>query len=154
VASFKWLWEEILRSKYDFTSVFFGIGILLLLLLLYRLYQLLRMKQLAVEPLIQYSFLVLVILYFINEVSTLMAVILINFYLLFIGIKEISRGNRENSISRMNFGLLIIVVLITCRFFDTHMSFIVRGVLFILVGIGFFSLNYFMLRKKKLDEKQ
>ncbi len=154
MASFKWMWEEILNSTYDLFTIFFGITVVLFLGLLFRLYQLSRIKQLAIEPLIQYSFLVLVVLFFVNEVSTLFAVILTNFYLLFIGIKEINRGNKERSIARMNFGILIIAVLVTCRFFDTNMSFVVRGVLFILVGIGFFTLNYYMLRKKNSHEKQ
>jgi uncharacterized membrane protein len=154
MASFKWMWEEILSSTYDVNRVFFGIGTVLFLALLFRLYQLWKAQQLHFEPLIQYSFLVVVILFFIDEVSRLLAVIVTNFYLLFIGIMEINRGNKENSIARMNFGILIIAVLITCRFFDTNMSFVVRGVLFILVGIGFFTLNYYMLRKKNINEKQ
>jgi hypothetical protein len=72
---------------------------------------------------------------------------------LLIGIREIQKGNEEISIARLNFGVLIIAILITCRFFDTEMSFIARGILFILVGVGFFGLNYYLLKNKKQHEK-
>jgi hypothetical protein len=91
----------------------------------------------------------LLLFFFINQLNVITVVVLTNFYLLFIGIKEISKGNTENSLARMNFGILIVAILVTCRFFDTEMSFVIRGILFILVGIGFLALNYFMLRKKR-----
>jgi len=40
-------------------------------------------------------------------------------------------------------------LLIICRFFDTNLSFVLRGLLFVLVGLGFFAMNYWMIRKRK-----
>jgi hypothetical protein len=45
--------------------------------------------------------------------------------------------------------LLIITALIACRFFDTDFSFVVRGLVFIGVGVGFFATNYYMIKKRK-----
>jgi hypothetical protein len=39
--------------------------------------------------------------------------------------------------------------LILCRFFDTDMSFVIRGILFLIVGLGFFLANYWTLKQKK-----
>ena len=41
-----------------------------------------------------------------------------------------------------------------CRFFDTNMSFVIRGLLFVAVGVGFFITNYVMLKKQKARENQ
>jgi len=49
----------------------------------------------------------------------------------------------------LNYGLVIITALIFCRFFDTNMSFVIRGLLFVLVGVGFFAANYVMFKKQK-----
>jgi hypothetical protein len=44
------------------------------------------------------------------------------------------------------------MVLAVCRFFDTDLSFIIRGLLFVTVGIGFFATNYWMIKKRKANE--
>ena len=58
-------------------------------------------------------------------------------------------GSDSMLFSVLNFGLLIIITVIICRFFDTNMSFVLRGILFVLVGIGFFIANYLMLKRQK-----
>ena len=72
-----------------------------------------------------------------------------NLLVLSLGIYCIYEGNRINSFSTLNYGFLIIAVLVACRFFDTDMSFVIRGVLFLSVGVGFFLTNYFMYRKQQ-----
>lgn len=79
--------------------------------------------------------------------------IVANFIVLFIGIFEVKRGIKLNHLGLLNFGLLLITVLITCRFFDTDLSFIIRGILFIMIGLGFFLANYFILKKRNRNEK-
>jgi uncharacterized membrane protein len=151
--SFRWFWDEIAQNKIDFNTLLFGVTVVLFALVSFLLYQFISTKKTPLDNLIQYAFLGLLLVYFIHYLSIAFAVVLTNLFLLFLGIKEISQGNSENSIARMNFGLLIIAILVSCRFFDTHMSFIVRGILFVVVSIGFFTLNYVMLRKKRQDEK-
>jgi uncharacterized membrane protein len=81
------------------------------------------------------------------------AAIIVNAIVFTIGLLEIKRGNQLNNLRILNFGLLIITILITCRFFDTDFSFIVRGFLFISLGLGFFLTNYLMLKKRNRNEK-
>lgn len=76
-----------------------------------------------------------------------------NIFVLLMGLSEINRGSKQNDLGILNFGLLIITVLIICRFFDTELSFVLRGILFLSVGIGFFAANYLMLKKRKSDEE-
>lgn len=96
------------------------------------------------------------IIFLLNILLILMgefAAIIANGIVLAIGLLEIKRGNQLNNLRILNFGLLIITILITCRFFDTDFSFIVRGILFISLGLGFFLTNYLMLKKRNRNEK-
>jgi uncharacterized membrane protein len=79
--------------------------------------------------------------------------IVANSIVLLIGIFEVKRGIKLNHLGILNFGLLLITILITCRFFDTDLSFVVRGILFITIGLGFFLANYFILKKRNRNEK-
>jgi uncharacterized membrane protein len=79
--------------------------------------------------------------------------IVANVIVLFIGIFEVKRGIKLNHLGILNFGLLLITILITCRFFDTDLSFVIRGILFITIGLGFFLANYFILKKRNRNEK-
>ncbi|HBF19134.1 MAG TPA: DUF2157 domain-containing protein, partial [Cryomorphaceae bacterium] len=45
--------------------------------------------------------------------------------------------------------LLIISILAICRFFDRDLSFVARGILFVSVGVGFFLVNYYTLKKRR-----
>ena len=51
--------------------------------------------------------------------------------------------------TRWKAAAIILTALIVCRFFDTDFSFVVRGLLFIAVGAGFFVANIYMIRKRK-----
>ncbi len=81
------------------------------------------------------------------------AYFLINILILIIAILTIRKGNRSADFTELNFGLLIVAVLIFSRFFDSNISFLIRGIAFILVGVGFFFVNYTMYRKKLAHEK-
>ena len=79
--------------------------------------------------------------------------IVANIFVLLIGISEIKRGSSQDNLGILNYGLAIITLLIICRFFDSDFSFAIRGLLFIVVGVGFFLANYLMLKKRKANEK-
>ncbi len=99
--------------------------------------------------LIEIIFLLNILLILLGEFAAIIA----NGIVLAIGLLEIKRGNQLNNLRILNFGLLIITILITCRFFDTDFSFVVRGILFISLGLGFFLTNYVMLKKRNRNEK-
>lgn len=152
LGSFKFLWQDIGNEYFDFSMLTF-VSAILFLSAIALLYHNRKSKVLAVNEIFQYSFLIIGLCYPLSKGVGLIPVFICNIYLLFIGIREIQKGNEENSIARLNFGVLIIAILIFCRFFDTEMSFIIRGMLFIMVGAGFFGLNYYLLKNKKQDEK-
>ena len=76
------------------------------------------------------------------------AAAIINCYALWLGIDILMRGIRSNSVARANFGLLLIAVLALSRFFDSELSFVTRGLGFILVGAGFLVANILMFKKR------
>ena len=77
-----------------------------------------------------------------------MASVLINFLVLAIGIMTIREGAKNNHLGILNYGLLIVSALIICRFFDTNINFVLKGILFVAVGVGFFFANLWMVRKR------
>jgi uncharacterized membrane protein len=74
--------------------------------------------------------------------------VLVNFLLLIMGILTIREGVRKDHFGIVNYGLLILTVLIICRFFDTDIHAVLKGLLFVLVGFGFFFTNYRMVKNR------
>ncbi|MEO0723939.1 MAG: DUF2157 domain-containing protein [Bacteroidota bacterium] len=75
-----------------------------------------------------------------------------NLLLLRTGIYHILLGTKRDHLGIVNFGLLIVTLQIICRFFDTDLSFAVRGLLFLLLGAGFFAANSYLIRQRKQRE--
>src|SRR5262249_28742411 len=98
------------------------------------------------------AFAVYILIFLIGFASPGLSITLINLLILCIGIFTIWLGAKVDHLGVLNYGLLTITALIICRFFDSHMSFVVRGLLFVLVGAGFFVANYLMLKKRKMIE--
>lgn len=95
------------------------------------------------------AFLLFAIIFLPGIAYPQIAMIIINLAILSIGILIVTDGAKKDHLGRLNFGLLIISVLILCRFLDTEMSFVLRGIIFVGLGISFFAANYFMLQKRK-----
>lgn len=90
-----------------------------------------------------------VVLYELAPLSSELAVIAVNLFILITGVLEIQKGLREDSLLRLNYGLVVILVLVVLRYFDMDMSFILRGLLLIGMGFGFFASNYKLLQNRK-----
>ncbi len=93
-------------------------------------------------------------IFFTGLSNPLTATVLINVLLLLLGLYHIRQGTQKHHLGRLNFGLLIISTLIICRFFDTNISFVLRGFLFVALGVSFFAANYIMLKKKSSSAKK
>ena len=76
------------------------------------------------------------------------AVLLLDAYALALGVELIARGLRAESITRANFGLLVIAALAVARFFDSDLTFVVRAVGFIVIGLGFLGTNLLLFRRR------
>lgn len=86
--------------------------------------------------------------YLIGERSAVLPLAVFNIYLLILGISRIVSGARNNNPAVINTGMLIMAVLIAARFFDSDINFIIKGSVFIAVGIGFLAVNLALARRK------
>ncbi len=100
------------------------------------------------KNLFQFIPLLLIVFYFTHLLNNRITITLVNITILILGITIIRKGVDKANYVYLNYGLLVITALISCRFFDTEMTFIIRGLLFILVGVGFFTTNYLMLKRQ------
>lgn len=97
-----------------------------------------------------YTFIIFLVLFLIGLWHPTLSRGLTNILLLALGVYTIREGALANQLWKMNYGLLILSILIACRFFDTDMSFVIRGLLFVAIGAGFFIMNVYMVRKRKV----
>lgn len=149
--SFKWYWQEIYRREtFDWLYTSEGILCIVLLLIAGGLFAMLLRHQ-KVTQLLSKSYVIPVFigLFIIGLGSPYTAQVLMNIFVLVLAVYTIREGAKADHLGRMNYGLLIFALLIICRFFDTNLSFVIRGLLFVLVGLGFFAMNYRMIRKRK-----
>ncbi|WP_371381511.1 DUF2157 domain-containing protein [Sporomusa aerivorans] len=80
--------------------------------------------------------------------SGLGATAIMNAYVLWLSISIIIAGIHKHRLGIVNTGMLLLAALIVARFFDVELSFVVRGVAFVLVGIGFIAANVVLVRRK------
>ncbi len=73
--------------------------------------------------------------------------LLFNVYVLGLGIAIVRQGVAARQMARANSGLVLLAVLILMRFFDSDWPFTVRGVAFVLVGVGFLGANLWLKRR-------
>lgn len=156
VLSFDFWWEELREGNYVFTDSIPSSELWVALVLSLAASVLLFYQQKGktindIKP-IAPVFLLFIVCFFIG-LSSPIAPILINIIVFAIGVLTIREGGNQNHLGILNYGLLIITALIFCRFFDANWSFVIRGLLFVFVGIGFFITNYWMLQKRKTYEK-
>ena len=72
-----------------------------------------------------------------------------NVFVLVWGITNVVGGLREVRWAALNFGLLAICGLLAVRFFDSDMTFLTRGVLFVLLGAAFLGANLYLSARRK-----
>lgn len=81
--------------------------------------------------------------------SPAVGMLLFNGYVFAMGLAWMLQGVFERRISLINGGMGILSVLFLLRFFDSDIPMLARGILFVLLGIGFLAVN---LRRRRLDE--
>lgn len=151
ITSFRFMWKH----EFDdviFNSLEFFTAVALFMIASGLLY--INSKRFTSQNfnLFYFVFLFFGIIFFIGIINDIVATILINVLLFALGVTTIQIGAKKLDFGLLNFGMLIITAMIICRFFDTNIAFELRGLMFVLVGIGFFTANYFMLKKQKRSE--
>ncbi|WP_109433807.1 DUF2157 domain-containing protein [Aquimarina sp. AU119] len=152
IFTFRWIWEDVPdQFNYDAQEVYTTIvlAIVTLSVLGYATFK----KGIRSINLFQIAFIIFGLVYFLLSSTGIIPVILMNLLVFALGMSAIRIGANKFNFGILNYGLLIISILIICRFFDTGMSFVIRGILFVLVGAGFFLTNYIMLKKQKVKKQ-
>jgi hypothetical protein len=75
--------------------------------------------------------------------------VVFNIWLLALGILTLTEGVRIHALGRANLGLLALASLIVARFFDTELSFLARGLVFVAFGLGCLALNVWLMRRPR-----
>ena len=148
IASFRWLWKDIIRIDSFQVQELYMSAVLFLMSILTLVYLYLKHKVKSFN-IFQFVFVIFTVLFFIGINNEIVPAILVNMLIFALGVVTVKIGADKFHFGVLNYGLLIIAALVTCRFFDTDMSFVLRGLLFVGVGVGFFLTNYYMLKKQK-----
>lgn len=151
IASFRWFWNELYDDHLpdEWYSPEFGAAVILTVAGAVILYTSNRNKKDPYRNPNEYSFLFFAAVYFIGFPAPWLATVAVNLVVLVLGIFWLRTGAAQNNLGILNYGLLIIIVLATCRFFDVNMSFVMRGLLFVAVGALFFASNMITLKRRK-----
>jgi uncharacterized membrane protein len=152
VMSFNFKWYDIMRLGYSTPE--FEITIVLLFITLSLILYSYSKKWITRFNPFQYVFVIFSFLVFTGLIHTMVASMVSNILVLVLGLMTIKTGADKLHFGILNYGLFIITALIVCRFFDTDMSFVIRGLLFVCVGAGFFITNYVMLKRQKENLNQ
>ncbi len=155
ILSFKDAWSELLRTEYsDFP--YFGVNwhsaalawilfaaflILVFITIKRSNYRLLPLSSLV--GLIAIAF----VLPYSSE-SALAFAIAVNLLMVGVGIWYAMLGLKQHSTSLLNFGLLLVMAILIMRFFDQDLSFIGRGIVFIVMGSIFIGINIWHGRRR------
>ncbi len=70
-----------------------------------------------------------------------------NAYMLIFGVTVLFAGLQRNELLAVNAGMAVFSVLIVARFFDAGISFTLRGILFIVLGLAFLGANLALARR-------
>lgn len=147
--SFDWYWMDL--QKMEKSIIHYAESLTTLIVTLIALSVLIwRIKSYSYRSVqfMDFVFVLFIIIFFIGHEYSILPVVLINFIILAEGLLVIKKGADRDHLGILNYGLSIITALVICRFFDTDISFIVRGLLFVMVGAGFFSANYLLIKRR------
>jgi len=89
-----------------------------------------------------------IITYMIKDPTVFFTLLIFNVYLLTLCIRQITTGFRNNNLSVVNTGMLMLAILIMARFFDSDINFVMKGLAFIVIGIGFLAVNFKLARRQ------
>jgi drug/metabolite transporter superfamily protein YnfA len=74
--------------------------------------------------------------------------LLLNFFMLALGIFTLLRGIRAGRVFEANLGMLVVASLAIARFFDNDFEFFIRGIAFIAIGLGFLGTNLVVFKRR------
>lgn len=149
--SFHEVADKFITYKMDFgqewVSLFLiSIPLLLIIILKKGLFAVLKKDQLSM------AFIPITFVFFFSQ-SEIISAIIVNALILIIGIQKVLLGLKNNRLGQLNIGLLIISILVSCRFFDYQMDLLLRGIVFLALGLGFLLSNLRIIKTRKNENQ-
>ncbi len=86
--------------------------------------------------------------YALSSASLAFPMLMFNIFLLAVSVVRIRTGIQSNNLGLINTGMFMLAALILARFFDSQVNFVIKGLVFIFIGIGFLATNVVILRRK------
>ncbi len=156
VMTFKSNWKDLTDPVYHFSNIIvtpeFAGCVILFVLATFLLFKRNKGKKWGEWVMMDITYLLFLILFLLGFQATTLTVILINLMVLVFGLILLREGAKQTHLGVVNLGMLIIALLAICRSLDSDLTFVVKGILFVLVGIGFFAANWLMIKKRKENE--
>lgn len=149
MGSFRVVWEDMDTDKVP--GGYIAVFVLMLASTLFLISRNLKQKDF---DLVQFLPLSVLAMYMLSFVSNGFAAVVTNLITLGAGLWYMKQGIDRVKYLTVNFGLVIITILAGCRFFDADLSFVLRGLLFVGVGAGFFVANYAVSKRKQQTLKK
>ncbi len=153
IFSFEEFWEDLVKEKWEGMETLLSPDFIVMTQVLTMtaglFYYRNKVRSTSSFDPVDLLFIVFGIIFLSGLVSVPIPIILVNLLVLGLGVHYTRKGALNDHLGVLNYGLIIITSLIACRFFDTDLSFVLRGVMFVVVGLGFFGVNYYMLQKRK-----
>lgn len=149
--SFEWAWIEMNRETFSTVAFMWSpefVSAIALYILAGGAAWFRRKEKEFNFDLKEWGFAVFPVIFFLGFGFPSITVVLVNGLVFVMGITTINKGIKSNHLGILNYGLLIISALVISRFFDADISFVVRGLLFVAVGFGFFIANVRLLKKR------
>ena len=155
ISSFNLFWEEAFDHIFEKSGLLksseFWISILFTGLATYLFIQKREVQSLLKINPLSIAFFLYPVLFFIGINNSIIAAVLGNVIALTIGLYYINFGTDNDHLGYLNLGLLTITALIISRFFDMDISFVLRGLLFIGLGVMFFIANFRLVKRRNKE---
>jgi len=148
IMSFRGTWQGSSETSLPFDSQEFVVAMLLFIVALYMLYKVsVQQRPSILHDPTSLVFIAFTFIYICLRFYPVLSTILINAMVFLIGLRIVFKAMNSQNLGLLNYGLLTITALIICRFFDTNISFIIRGLLFVILGVGFFLSNLRLIKR-------
>ncbi|MFA4889035.1 MAG: DUF2157 domain-containing protein [Candidatus Omnitrophota bacterium] len=152
--TYRYIWQGLMSPYYGYENKVSGLAALsdniltlvIVAMALVLFYDFLRRKDLS-NSLFCALPLLGILGYSLRGGNIVLTTLIFNGYLLALSLSRIMLGIRKNNLGEVNAGMLILGLLIILRFFDSNIGFIIKGLVFIIVGIGFLTANIMLARR-------
>lgn len=88
-----------------------------------------------------------------HDTSPDVFIMLGNAYVLLLAIASIREGVDQGAVGLTNIGMALLAAFFAIRFIDLDLPFVIRGMLFIIIGVGFLFGNVYLARRARANRK-